>query len=238
MKKKKVDSLSFIEHLEELRKRLIFIFVFWFLCSFFTYFFSKDIIKFLTEPLIKYQNKPVFLHPIEPFISVFKICVFIGGIFSIPFILFQIWLFISPGLTEKEKKIIKWIMIGFVFFFCIGSAFAFFILIPFGLKVLFRFGKGTMVPLISISSYLNFLMIFMIGLGLVFNFPVFTAGLSGLGLVSSEFLIQKRRFAFIGAFVISAILTPTTDIFTQIFLAIPLVILYEISIFFTKIIHK
>ena len=117
-------------------------------------------------------------------------------------------------------------------------SFAFYLIVPLGLKVLFSFGKGSLKPLISIGSYLNFLLIFMVLLGLVFNLPVIIGGLSSLGIINPGILKEKRKFAFVGAFIISAILTPTTDIFTQIFVAIPLIFLYEISILFSKIFKK
>ncbi|HOM27693.1 MAG TPA: twin-arginine translocase subunit TatC, partial [bacterium] len=140
-----------------------------------------------------------------------------------------------PGLTEKERKIIKTIFIIFPFLFILGMSFTFYIIIPFGLKVLFSFGKDIMKPLISITNYLNFVFVFFIAMGLIFNLPVFISSLSYIGIINSKFLREKRKFAIAGSFILSAIITPTTDIFTQILIAIPLIFLYEISIFLSKI---
>ena len=231
-------SQSFIEHLEELRKRILLVIGFWVAGSVIVYFFSKQVLDYLILPLKSFQEKPIFTRPVEPFMAIFKICVFGGGILTLPNTLIQIWLFIKPALMEKEKKVIKFMLSSFFFFFLAGMSFAFYLIVPLGLKVLFSFGKGSLKPLISIGSYLNFLLIFMTLLGLVFNLPVIIGGLSSLGIINPGILKEKRKFAFVGAFIISAILTPTTDIFTQIFVAIPLIFLYEISILFSKIFKK
>jgi sec-independent protein translocase protein TatC len=231
-------DLTFIEHLEELRKRIIYIILFLGVSILISWIFSDRILKFLLNPLSKYQNSPVFTKPIEPFMAILKICVFSGITISLPFILFQLWLFIFPALNEKERKVIKFIFILFPFLFLIGMFFAFYIIIPFGLKVLFSFGKGIIQPLISISNYLNFLFIFLISMGVIFNIPVFISSLASIKVINSNFLKKNRKFAILFAFILSAIITPTTDILTQIFVAIPLIFLYEISIFLSKIFEK
>lgn len=231
-------DLSLIEHLEELRRRIIYIIIFFVVSSLFSYLFSEKLLKFLIYPIKKYQETLIFTRPIEAFTSILKICIFSGIIISLPFTLFQIYLFLSPGLTEKERKMVKTLFIFFPFLFLTGMAFSFFIIIPFGIKILFSFGKGIIKPLISITSYLQFLFILLISMGLIFNLPVFLSSLASLGIISSKFLKDKRKFAIVGAFILSAIITPTTDIFTQIFVAIPLIFLYEISIFLSKIFEK
>ncbi|MCM8785972.1 MAG: twin-arginine translocase subunit TatC [Candidatus Omnitrophica bacterium] len=231
-------DLSIIEHLEELRKRIIYCSVFFICISFFSYFFSSKILSFIVKPLKKYQETIVFFRPVEPFFSILKITFFVSGIISIPFFLYQVYLFIGPGLTERERKVIKMIFIFFPFLFLLGMFFSYYVIIPFGLKVLFSFGKGIMQPLISITNYLNFLFIFLLIMGLIFNLPVFISSLAYIGIINSRFLKEKRKFAIVGSFILSAIITPTTDIFTQILIAIPLIFLYEISIFLSKIFNN
>lgn len=228
-------DLSIVEHLEELRKRIIYSSIFFIFIAIISYFFSNKLLLFIVNPLKKYQETIIFLKPIEPFFSILKVTFFVSGIISLPFILFQIYLFIAPGLTEKEKKIIKTMFIFFPFLFILGMCFSFYIIIPFGLKVLFSFSRDVMKPFISITNYLNFIFIFFIAMGLIFNLPVFISSLAYLGIISSIFLREKRKFAIVGSFILSAIITPTTDIFTQILIAIPLIFLYEISIFLSKI---
>jgi len=231
-------DVSIIEHLEELRKRIIYSSIFFIFASFISYSFSKKILSFIVKPLKNYQETIVFLKPVEPFFSIIKTTFFTAGIISIPFILYQIYQFIAPGLTEKEKKLAKTIFTFFPFLFILGIVFAFYIIIPFGLKVLFSFGGEIMKPMISITNYLNFLFIFFIAMGLIFNLPVFISSFAYIGIIDSKFLKEKRKFAIVGSFILSAIITPTTDIFTQIFIAIPLIFLYEISILISKIFEK
>ncbi|MGC9031714.1 MAG: twin-arginine translocase subunit TatC [Minisyncoccia bacterium] len=231
-------DLSIIEHLEELRKRIIYSSLFFIFVSILSYFFSDKLLSFIIKPLKKYQESIIFLKVVEPFFSILKITFFTGGIISIPFILYQIYLFIAPGLTQKERKVIRTIFIFFPFLFILGITFSFYIIIPLGLKVLFSFGKDVMKPFISITNYLNFLFIFFIAMGLIFNLPVFISSLAYIGIINSKFLREKRKYAIAAAFILSAIITPTTDIFTQIFVAIPLIFLYEISIFLSKILKK
>ncbi|MCM8808907.1 MAG: twin-arginine translocase subunit TatC [Candidatus Omnitrophica bacterium] len=231
-------DLSIIEHLEELRKRIIYCSIFFVCVCIFSYFFSSKILSFIIKPLKKYQETIVFLKPVEPFFSILKITFFLSSIISIPFFLFQIYLFIAPGLTEKERKVVKMIFTFFPLLFLLGMSFSFYLIIPFGIKVLFSFGKGVMTPFISITNYLNFLFIFLVAIGLIFNLPVFISSLAYIGIINSRFLREKRKFAIVGAFILSAIITPTTDIFTQILIAFPLILLYEISIFLSKIFNK
>lgn len=235
MKKRNQNDFTFIEHLEELRKRIIIIIVFLVFASFAAYFFSDKILEFLIMPLKKYQEKVIFTRPLEPFFSILKVCIFAGGIISLPNMVIQLYLFVSPGLTEKEKRVSKMMAVFFPVLFIAGMAFTFYLIVPLGLKVLFSFGKGVLSPLVSIGYYLNFLLVFMILLGLIFNMPVILGGLAGIGIVNSKFLRGKRKYAIVGAFVLSAIITPTTDMITQFFVAVPLILLYEISIIFVKI---
>jgi len=234
-KKKNQNDYSFVEHLEELRKRIIFVIIFWTITSLISYFFSKEILEFLIIPLKKYQKNVIFTRPLEPFFSILKICIFTGGIITLPYLIIQTYLFVLPALTKKEKKMVKLIASFFPFLFFSGMSFTFYIIVPLGLKVLFSFGKGVIIPFVTIGYYLNFLLMFMILLGLIFNLPVFLGGFAGIGLVKSSFLRKKRKYAIVGAFILSAIITPTTDMITQLFVAIPLIFLYEISIIFVKI---
>jgi sec-independent protein translocase protein TatC len=229
------DSASgYIEHLEELRKRIIIIVAGWILLAGISYIFSEEVLTYLIGPLKKYQEMPVFTRPVEPFMAVLKICFISGAIINLPNFLYQIWCFIKPALDNKERKVLKYMLAAFFGFFLSGMAFTYFLIIPLGLKVLFSFGKGVIKPLISIGYYLNFILVFMLILGILFNFPVFISGLSAMGLINSSLLRSKRKYAFLFAFVLGAIFTPA-DIFTQFLVAIPLLILYEISIIFSRI---
>jgi len=223
-----------IDHLEELRKRIILIAAGWIILSFLSYFFYESILHYLILPLQKYQEKPVFTRPTEPFIAAVKLSAFTGGFLNIPNVLYQVWAFAAPALvTPREKRAFALIIWGFPLFFAAGALFAFYIIIPFGMRILFSFGKEVMIPLISIGSYLNFILLFMLVLGILFNLPVVSGGLASAGIISPAMLRSKRRYAIVLSFILAAILTPP-DVVTQIFVAVPLIFLYEISILFSS----
>ncbi len=231
------SSPGVIEHLEELRKRILIVLAGWIVLSVAGYLLSKDILQLLLQPLARYQEKPVFTRPVEPFSSILRIAFFTGGFLNLPNLLYQAWAFLLPAMTAKEKRAVGFTLCAFPLLFAAGAAFSLYVIVPFGLRVLFSFAGDSMKPLISIGSYLSFLLVFMGALGLVFNLPVILGGFASAGIVNSGFLISKRRYAILCCFVIAALLTPP-DVFTQILVAIPLIILYEISIILAKIFNK
>lgn len=231
-------DLSIIEHLEELRKRILNVIIYYLISVFISYVFKEKILSYFIKPLVKFQEKPIFTRPVEPFFAVLKVCFLTGGILTIPYFLYQTYKFLEPGLLKKEKKIIKTIFIFFPFLFFVGMCFAYFIIIPLGLKILFSFANNTLQPFITISNYLGFTFILLLIMGFVFNLPVFIASLASIGIIKTRLLNEKRKYAYVGVFIVSAIITPTTDIFTQILVAIPLIILYEISVLLSKIFGK
>lgn len=228
---------SVIEHLEELRKRLVFVLAGWLILSLAAYFFSEEILGFVICPLSRYQEKPVFTRPAEPFIAVIKLSAFAGAFLNIPNLLGQAWLFLSPALTKKEKKAAVFVFCGFPVLFFAGALFSLYVIVPFGLRVMFSFAGEAMDPFISIGGYLNFVLVFIAAFGMIFNLPVIMGGLASAGIVSSELLRTKRRYAILASFVLAAIATPP-DVITQILVAIPLVFLYEISIIFAKLFKR
>ena len=237
MKNNEELSSGVIEHLEELRKRIFFVLAGWVILSIAGYAFSREILHFLIQPLAKFQEKPVFMRPVEPFTAIIKISILAGGVLNLPNILYQTWAFLVPALTGKEKRMFGLIFCAFPLFFAAGAAFSIYVIVPFGLRVLFSFAGENMKPFIGIGSYLNFVLGFMGALGLVFNLPVILVGIASAGMIDSGFLKRKRRYAILFAFILAAVLTPP-DVLTQILVAIPLVILYEISIILAKIFHK
>ncbi|MBN1445004.1 MAG: twin-arginine translocase subunit TatC [Candidatus Omnitrophica bacterium] len=226
-----------IEHLEELRKRIFFMLVGWVILSIAGYIFSERILQFLIKPLTEYQEKPFFIRPVDPFVTVMKISIFAGGFLNLPNVLYQIWLFLSPAVTIREKKTVLAAFYAFPLLFAAGAVFSFYVLVPFGLRVLFGFAGETMKPLISIGSYMSFILVFMGSLGLIFNLPFILCGLASTGVVSSGFLRAKRRYAILIVFIIAAVITPP-DVFTQFLIAVPLILLYEISIIIASLIKN
>ena len=228
------EKLPFTEHLEELRWRLIIIIAtitVWFgVC----YTYSEDIMRFVQKPL---NQKLIFISPTEAFFVNLKIAFFVAIFLSLPVIIYQFWAFVAPGLLEKEKKYTLPFIISATVCFIIGSAFSYFIVLPVGTKFLLSFAGSELKPMISVNNYISFVGRFMIGSGVIFEFPVVIFFLSKIGIATPEFLSQKRGYAILGIFILSAVLTPP-DIFTMFIMAIPLLALYEISIIIARLFGK
>jgi len=228
------EKLPFTEHLEELRWRLIIIIAtiaVWFgLC----YTFSEDIIRFVQKPL---NQKLIFISPTEAFFVNLKVAFFVAIFLSIPVIIYELWEFIAPGLLEKEKKYTLPFIISATVCFVIGSAFSYYIALPVITRFLLNFAGSELKPMISVNNYISFVGRFMIGSGVIFEFPVVIFFLSKIGIATPEFLSQKRGYAILGIFILSAVITPP-DIFTMFIMAIPLLALYEISIIIARLFGK
>ncbi len=229
----KEKQASFIEHLEELRKRILVsigcVLIFSVIC----FFFSRKILEFI----IKWTNieTTYFFSPTEAFLVNIKIAIFAGVFFAFPIILYQIWAFIGPGLTKKEQQVsIPFLMSGIILFL-IGLAFAYFLLIPFGLKFLFSFGTEHIRPLMNINKILEFIFWCAIGSGFLFQLPLIIFFLIKLGIVDAQTITRHRAEFIVGVLVISAIITPTGDMFTLLLISIPLILLAEIGILLAKI---
>jgi len=224
-----MKKLSFWEHLEELRRRIIKSIIVFILCSVIFYFFLPKIFPLLIKPM----KKLVLLSPLEGFLTYFTLSLW-GGIFlSLPFVIYQTWGFISPSLHKKEKRYI--IIFGIVsfFLFIFGCFFGYKIILPLGLKFLLRFSNPYLIPMISASKYVGFLLTFTLTFGVVFQFPVVVLLLTKLGVFSYQILKKRRKEAIVGIFIFAAIFTPP-DVFTQISMALPLIFLYELSILLAK----
>jgi sec-independent protein translocase protein TatC len=179
----------------------------------------------------------VLLSPLEGFLTYFTLSIW-GGIFlSSPFILYQIWCFISSALHKREKRYV--IIFGLIsfFLFIFGCLFGYKIILPIGLKFLLHFSNTYLRPMISATKYFGFLLTFTLTFGIIFQFPVFVLFFTKLGIVNNQILKKRRREVILGIFIFSAIFTPP-DVFTQISMALPLIFLYELSIFLSKLFLK
>ncbi len=225
-------KMSLIGHMEELRRKLIICILTVLACSLFSYFYSDKILAILKRP---FPHSLVFIAPQEPFIITLKIALFGGIIFALPMIIYQVWQFVSSGLKGKEKRYLLIYAPFSLLLFLSGASFAYFLVIPVGLRFLLGFGGSSLQPMISISKYLSFITLMILAFGIVFELPLVFLILARMGIVSPQFLAKKRKVFIIAIFVLAAILTPP-DVFTQILLAAPLLILYEVSILLTKIV--
>jgi sec-independent protein translocase protein TatC len=226
------DKMSFLEHLEELRVRLIHCAVA--LCVGFAvcWGWREEIFHFLTQPLraafpgIKF----IFTGPSEALILYMKMAFFVGIFVAAPYVLSQIWAFISPGLYPNERMwAIPFILFGSLFFLG-GAAFGHFFLFPITFRFLVEFGGTDMQYLPRTEEYFTFYSWFLLGLGLVFQVPVIIFVLARIGLATPAFLIRQWKWVVLLAFVVSAVITPTPDMVTQTLLALPMVGLYLLGV--------
>ena len=240
---------GFISHLVELRQRLINSFIFLF--SFFVvcYFFSEEIYSFLVQPYadaVKDDNvnrRLIFTALQETFLTYLRVSFFAALFVSSPIILMQIWKFIAPGLYKNEKKAILPYLIATPILFLFGGMLVYYLIMPLAIKFFLSFEASSInsaLPIqleAKVNEYLSLVMKLIFAFGLSFQLPVILSLLARVGFVDSVFLKERRKYVVVIIFVAAAILTPPDPI-TQIGLAIPLLILYELSIFSVKIIEK
>ncbi len=234
------DKMTFLEHLEELRGRLLrtvgYLAVGFGVC----WGFHEQIFSILTQPLRRagFTDQFIYTSPAEAFFLYMKMSFFVGIFVAFPFILWEIWAFISPGLYRNEKLwAIPFIGMG-SFFFTAGAVFGHFALFPLTFKFLWGFAGPDMRFLPRIGEYWSFYSWFLLGLGAVFQIPVVIFVLSRIGLVSAGMLLRGWKWAILGAFVLAAIITPSADVVTQSALAGPMIGLYILGVLIAWIFGK
>jgi sec-independent protein translocase protein TatC len=233
---KNEKEMPFLDHLEELRWRLlksvISVFVMMVIC----FFFSDYILELLLFPG-KQIDPPVPLQVLKVqtvFIIKLEIALFAGIIFSLPVIFYQLWQFVAPGLVLTERKLLPVVVLASVLCFLLGGAFAYFIIIPYALQFFLSLAPIDIENKIALDFYIGFLLRLIIVFGVVFELPMLSLILAKFGLVTAEFMRKYRKYALVGAFILGAILTPP-DPTTQVLLALPIIILYEVSIYIAKV---
>lgn len=234
------EKLPITSHLEELRRRLIVCFVAICVGFLVSYVFSKRIFHILMEPLLDVLppgGSLIFTGLTEAFFTYLKVS-FLGGIFvASPIILYQIWSFVSPGLYEREKNYACPFVILSTIFFVGGALFGYFVIFPIGFKFFISFATETIRPLPSIKEYLSFSARLLLAFGVAFELPLFVLFLSKIGIVNAKMLASQRKYALVTAFIASAVFTPP-DVITQLMMALPLLMLYELSIWAVKLFEK
>jgi len=234
------DKIPFSAHLEELRKRLIICFIAIGVGFVLSYGFKEKLFEILTHPLIRVMpsgDKLIFTGLPEAFFTYLKVAFISGIILSTPVIFYQFWKFVAPGLYDKEKRLLFPIVALSTLFFVGGAFFGYFIVFPFGFKFFLGFASDTIRPLPSMREYLSFSTKMLLAFGLVFELPLIITFFARMGIVSVDLLKKKRKYAILIIFTVSAILTPP-DVATQIMMAVPLMVLYEVSIVGAKIFGK
>lgn len=232
MEKDTPDKIPFTAHLEELRKRLITCFIAVAAGFAISYGFKEMLFGVLTRPLIavmKQGETLIYTGLPEAFFTFLKVAFLSGLILASPVIIYQFWMFVAPGLYDREKRLLIPIVALSSIFFVGGALFGYFIVFPLGFQFFLGFATETIRPMPSMKEYLGFAAKLLLAFGLVFELPLVLTFLARLGIVSVEFLKKNRKYAILLFFVGSAVLTPP-DVVTQVMMAVPLMVLYEVSI--------
>ena len=228
------EPIPLVTHLEELKKRLVYSLIAIAACGFAVYPAIDLVIRDLARPVGAF----IFTGPVEAFWTRFKLAFFLGLFVGMPFVLFQFWSFIERGLMPKEKHMAGRITVISVLLFATGASFCYFFILPVGVKFLLAYGSDVLVPMISISRYLSFVFAMVFAFGCIFELPLAIGFLAKAGILRSETLRRQRRFIVVLIFIAAAALTPGPDVFSQILMALPLLVLFETGIIVARFIER
>ena len=229
-------KLSVLKHLSELRRRLIRCVIAVSITSIISFVFAKQIFHVLILPTEGINL--IYIEMTEMIGTYMKVCLVSGIILAMPYLIYQLLMFISPALTQKEKKYVFTVLPWVTLMFMGGVAFGYFILVPPATRFLITFGSDIAIPQIKIGNYISVVTRLLLAIGLVFEMPLVTTVLVRLGVITPQWLSSKRKLAIIFAFILAAIITPTFDPINQSLVAVPLIVLYEISIWLAKLVQR
>lgn len=229
--------LTWTEHLEELRRRIIVSLITLGIASVTSLPFASKFLELLKLPAEGTIEKLAFFSPQEAFLIYMRIAFLLGFVVSMPVILYQVWTFISPAIEKRTKKRTTYFIIFCFTAFITGGFFGYFILIPPALKFLLSFAKGQLEPVISAGKYISFVVSLILACGLVFQMPVLSFILTKLGIINPQILRRKYKYAIVIIFIVAAIITPTADAFNMLILAFPMLFLYEVSVWISWLVQ-
>ena len=240
--KDSLPAMGFLEHLEELRRRIIFSHIAVAVGFFACWGYREQIYGFMQRPIMDalqrngLSEKLVYLNPTDPFNMYLKVSLLAGLFVTSPFVLYQLWAFISPGLYRNEKRYVVPFMLSSVSLFIAGGYFGYKLVYPQALQFLIDFGKQFQ-PMITIGEYTDLFLTIIIGMGAIFEMPILVFFLSLMGIVTAGWMWRNLRYSILVIFIIAAILTPTTDILNMCIFAAPMVALYVFSIGVAWVVH-
>jgi sec-independent protein translocase protein TatC len=240
--KDEMPAMSFLQHLEELRRRIIYSLLAVAVGFFACWAYAEKIYAVMQAPIMTalrnngMSEKLVYLNPTEPFNLYLKVAAMAGLFVTSPFILYQVWLFISPGLYRHEKRYVFPFMFSTVALFLSGGIFGYKVVYPQALEFLIGYGKQFQ-PMITIGEYTDLFLTIIIGMGAIFELPILVFFLSLMGIISAGFMWRNFRYSILVIFIIAAIITPTTDILNMCIFAAPMVALYAMSIGIAFLFH-
>jgi sec-independent protein translocase protein TatC len=231
---------SLVDHLTELRFRLVRVAVAIILGGLASYYFSEQIFSVIRSPILPYLKNMglVFTAPMDKFMAHIKISLFSGIILSSPFWFYQIWNFVAPGLYKQERRYALSFIVSALVLFLVGILMCYLVIIPVTFEFLLGFGGSVDQPMITISEYLSFFITMHLAFGLAFELPLILVVLGMLGIVSQAFLLDKRRYAVVIMSIFSALVTPSPDAITLLLLLVPLMLLYEIAVLLVGVFER
>ncbi len=238
--KKSPDEMTFLEHLEDLRKRIFYSFIAVVAVVIPAWLFSKDIYNILARPVTQYLpegTKLAYTHLTAPFMLYIKVSFLAAIFFTSPFIFFQLWLFVAPGLYQREKKYVYPFVFFTSFFFVLGALFGYFVAFPFACNFFLKMGSEFQ-PVITVDQYFSLALRLLIGIALVFEMPTLVFFLSRMGIITSRWMIKNFKYAVLVVFIIAAIITPSPDVINQSILAVPMLALYGLSVLIASVFGK
>src|SRR6266436_5127575 len=240
--KEEMPTMGFLEHLEELRRRILYSIVAVGVGFLVCWGYAERIYEVMQRPVINallkngISEKLVYLNPTEPFNLYLKVGLMAGLFVASPFVLYQVWLFISPGLYRNEKRYVMPFMFSTISLFLAGGYFGYKLVYPQALQFLINYGKQ-FTPMITIGEYTDLFLTIIIGMGVIFEMPILVFFLSLMGIVTAGWMWRNLRYSILVIFIIAAIITPTTDIMNMCIFAAPMIVLYLISIAIAWMVH-
>lgn len=231
-----LDKMSILDHLGELRDRLIKSVVALLVGTVLSLAFTPRLLEFLIAPMGGKQ--PISLKPTESIIIYFKVALVAGAVLAMPVIIYQFLMFILPGLTKEERKYLRVIVPGASLLFATGVAFATFVMLPFTIKYLQSFLADIIQPTYSIDYYISFVTTLMFWVGVIFETPLIIAFLARLGVISPKMLSSNRKYAIVLIAILAAVITPTPDPVNMTLVMVPLLVLFEVGIILARIVYR
>lgn len=232
------QDLPLLEHLQELRRRLFVVVVALAIATIVAFAFYERIFDILLLPFHRAAGQevnPIFTEVPEMLGVTFKVCLMVGLVGALPVLLYQIVMFVAPGLTPRERRYLLAFLPAVMLAFTAGVVFGYFVLIPPALRFMLTFGGGIAEPFIRIGSYINLMVMLLFWVGVVFETPVVMLLLARLGVVDARAFSRFRPFAVVGAFALGALITPTFDPVNQTLVALPVIVLYELGVLLARV---
>lgn len=224
------ENMTLVDHLDALRRVLMVSLIAVIPGAVVGWIYREEILKVLIVPVQALNYKLVFITPTEAMLAYFKLAFFAGVIIASPIMAYQFWKFILPALHANEKRYMMILLPSSLLLFVGGIAFAYYSVYNYAVQFLLGFGGEGLTPMLSLSKYISFAIWFLLPFGFIFEMPLVILALAKVGVVTPKFLASKRKFAFVGVFVLAAVITPTTDFIAQGAMGLAVYLLYEISI--------